>query len=73
LREFLVRNRNYVATSDAMNLHPNTFQYRVAQAMELCGQSFGDPHTVFKVQMALEVCRWMAPVVLRAVNERRPG
>jgi DNA-binding PucR family transcriptional regulator len=73
LREFLARNRSYVATADAMILHRNTIQYRVAQAMELCGQSFDDPHTVFKVQMALEVCHWMAPGVLRAANQRRLG
>ncbi|SOJ54838.1 Purine catabolism regulatory protein [Mycobacterium simulans] len=68
LREFLARNRSYVATAEAMILHRNTIQYRVAQAMELCGQSFDDPDAVFKVQVALEVCRWMAPGVLRAAN-----
>jgi DNA-binding PucR family transcriptional regulator len=68
LREFLVRNRSYVATADAMILHRNTVQYRVAQAMELCGQSFDDPDAVFKVQTALEVCRWMVPAVLRVSN-----
>ena len=68
LREFLVRNRSYVATADAMILHRNTIQYRVAQAMELCRQSFDDPDAVFKVQTALEVCRWMAPAVLRVAN-----
>jgi DNA-binding PucR family transcriptional regulator len=72
LREFLVRNRSYVATADAMVLHRNTIQYRVAQAMDLCGQSFDDPDMVFKVQTALEVCRWMAPAVLRPANRRRP-
>ena len=41
--------------------------------MELCRQNFDDPHTVFKVQMALEACRWMAPGVLRAASQRRPG
>jgi DNA-binding PucR family transcriptional regulator len=66
LREFLARNRSYLATAEAMTLHRNTIQYRVTQAMELCGQSFGDPDAVFRVQTALEVCRWMAPVVLRA-------
>jgi DNA-binding PucR family transcriptional regulator len=35
LREFLSRNRIYVATADAMLLHRNTIQYRMAQAMEL--------------------------------------
>jgi DNA-binding PucR family transcriptional regulator len=71
LREFLTRNRSYVATAEAMILHRNTIQYRVAQAMDLCGQSFDDPDAVFKVQTALEVCRWMAPVVLRPANQRR--
>ena len=68
LREFLARNRSYVATAEAMILHRNTIQYRVTQAMELCGQSFDDPDAVFKVQVALEACRWMAPAVLRAQN-----
>jgi DNA-binding PucR family transcriptional regulator len=66
LREFLARNRSYVATAEAMILHRNTIQYRVAQAIELCGQSFDDPDAVFKVQTALEACRWMGPAVLRA-------
>lgn len=66
LREFLVRNRSYVATADAMILHRNTIQYRVGQAMELCGQNFDNPDAVFRVQTALEACRWMAPAVLRA-------
>jgi DNA-binding PucR family transcriptional regulator len=72
LREFLARNRSYVATADAMILHRNTIQYRVAQAMQICGQDFDDPDAVFRVQMALEACRFMAPAVLRAANERRP-
>jgi DNA-binding PucR family transcriptional regulator len=66
LPEFLARNRSYVATAEAMILHRNTIQYRVTQATELCGQSFDDPGAVFKVQTALEACRWMGPAVLRA-------
>ncbi|CAM2902435.1 hypothetical protein BST27_11105 [Mycobacterium intermedium] len=66
LREFLARNRSYVATAEAMTLHRNTIQYRVGQAMETCGQDFDDPDAVFAVQTALEICRWMAPAVLRA-------
>jgi DNA-binding PucR family transcriptional regulator len=72
LREFLARNRSYVATADAMILHRNTIQYRVAQAMELCGQNFDNPDAAFKVHIALEICRWMAPAVLRAANQQRP-
>ena len=70
LRVFLARNRSYVATAEAMILHRNTIQYRVTQAMELCGQSFDDPDAVFNVQIALEVCRWMAPGVLRTAKQR---
>lgn len=65
LRTFLLRNRSYVATADVMVLHRNTIQYRVAQAMEYCGQNFDDPEAVFNVQIALELCQWMAPGVLR--------
>ncbi|OSC40807.1 PucR family transcriptional regulator [Mycobacterium decipiens] len=68
LRQFLVRNRSYVATAEAMVLHRNTIAYRVAQAMDLCGQSFDDPEAVLRVQIALEICRWMAPAVLRPAN-----
>lgn len=68
LREFLARNRSYVATADAMNLHRNTIQYRVTQAMEICGQNFNDPDAVFRVQTALEVCRWVGPAVLGRVK-----
>jgi DNA-binding PucR family transcriptional regulator len=71
LREFLARNRSYVATADAMILHRNTIQYRVAQAMELSGQRFDEPDAVFRVQMALEACRWMGSAVLRAANQPR--
>jgi DNA-binding PucR family transcriptional regulator len=65
LREFLARNRSYVATAEAMTLHRNTIQYRVTQAMECCGQNFDDADAVFNVQIALQVCRWMAPALLR--------
>jgi DNA-binding PucR family transcriptional regulator len=71
LREFLARNRSYVATAEAMILHRNTIQYRVAQAIELCEQRLDDPDAVFRVQMALEVCRWMGSAVLCAATRRR--
>jgi DNA-binding PucR family transcriptional regulator len=70
LRVFLTRNRSFVATAEAMILHRNTIQYRVTQAMELCGQTFDDPDAVFNVQVALEVCRWMAPGVLRPAKQQ---
>ncbi|MBV9089761.1 MAG: helix-turn-helix domain-containing protein [Mycobacteriaceae bacterium] len=66
LREFLCRNRSYAATAEAMFLHRNTIQYRVAQAMERCGGRFDDPDAVLKVQIALYACHWLAPAVLRA-------
>jgi DNA-binding PucR family transcriptional regulator len=66
LREFLARNRSYAATAEALFLHRNTIQYRVAQAMERCGHSLDDPEAVLNVQFALQVCRWLAPAVLQA-------
>jgi len=65
LRKLLARNRSYIATAEAMILHRNTIQYRVAQAMKLCGRSFDDPDTVFKVRTAVEACRSMGSAVLR--------
>ena len=64
LREFLARNRSFAATADAMFLHRNTVQYRVAQAMELCGHHLDDPDAMLNLQIALLACRWMGPVVL---------
>jgi DNA-binding PucR family transcriptional regulator len=69
LREFLARNRSYAATADAMFLHRNTIQYRVAQAMERCGHSFDNPEAMLNVQMALQVCRWLGPAVLHPAQQ----
>ena len=68
LREFLARNRTYTAPDRSIILQPNTIPYPVAEAIQLCGQRFDDPDAVFKVQLALEVCRWMAPAVLAAAG-----
>lgn len=65
LREFLARNRSYAATAEALFLHRNTIQYRVAQAMERCGQSLDDPEAALNVQFALQVCHWLSPAVLQ--------
>lgn len=70
LREFLARNRTYIAPDRSIILQPNTIPYTVAEAIQLCGQRFDDPDAVFKVQLALEVCRWMAPTVLAAAGGR---
>jgi DNA-binding PucR family transcriptional regulator len=69
LREFLASNRNHVATADAMQLPPNIIQEAVARAMHLCGQGFDDPDALFRVQIALEACRWMAPALLHMAHE----
>ncbi|WAC89533.1 helix-turn-helix domain-containing protein [Mycobacterium sp. Aquia_213] len=69
LREFLSRNRSHVATADAMQLPPNIIQEAVTRAMQLCGQSLGDPDAMFRVQIALEACRWMAPALLHMAHE----
>ncbi|WP_264000867.1 hypothetical protein [Mycobacterium florentinum] len=67
--EYLSRSRNHVATAYAIQLPPNIIQEAVARAMHLCGQAFGDPDAMFRVQIALEACRWMAPTLLHMAQE----
>ncbi|MEM6107939.1 helix-turn-helix domain-containing protein [Mycobacterium sp. 050272] len=69
LREFLSRNRSHVATAEVMQLPPNIIREAVTRAMHLCGHSFDDPDAVLRVQIALEVCRWMAPALLHMAHE----
>ncbi len=69
LREYLSRNRDHVATADAMRLPPNIIQEAVARAGQMCGQRFGDPDATLRLQIALEACRWMAPAVLHMAHE----
>lgn len=69
LREYLSRNRDHVATADAIKLPPNIIQEAVARAGQLCGQRFGDPDATLRLQIALEACRWMAPAVLHIAHE----
>ena len=71
LRVFLARNRSYAATAEALFLHRNTIQYRVAQALESCGHNLDDPEAVLNVQLALLVCRWLSPAVLQAPTAPR--
>lgn len=66
LREFLARNRSFAATADALFLHRNTIQYRVAQALDKCGATLDDPDFVVQVQIALLACRWLGSSVLTA-------
>jgi DNA-binding PucR family transcriptional regulator len=49
LRQFLARNRSYVATAEATTLHRNTIQYRLTQATELSRLNVDDPDAVLKV------------------------
>jgi DNA-binding PucR family transcriptional regulator len=37
--------------------------------MDLCGHSLGDADAMFRVQIALEACRWMAPALLHMAHE----
>lgn len=64
LREFLARNRSYAATAEALFLHRNTIQYRVAQALDKCGATLDDPDFVVQIQIALMACRWLGRSVL---------
>lgn len=64
LREFLAHNRSFAATAEAMALHRNTVQYRIAQAMRCCRTSLEDPDAMLNVQIALDACRWLGAAVL---------
>jgi DNA-binding PucR family transcriptional regulator len=64
LREFLARGRSFAATAEAMTLHRNTVQYRIAQAMRCCRTSSDDADAMLNVQIALDACRRLGPTVL---------
>jgi DNA-binding PucR family transcriptional regulator len=64
LREFLAHNRSFAATAEAMTLHRNSIQYRIAQAMRCCRTSLDDADAMLNVQIALDACRWLGPAVL---------
>lgn len=59
LRVFLAHNRSFTATAAAMNLHRNTVQYRIEQALALCT---ADP---LDVAVALTACKWLGSTVLQ--------
>ncbi|MGW4244361.1 PucR family transcriptional regulator [Nocardia sp. NPDC004722] len=65
LRVFLLHNRSYSATAEAMTMHRNTIQYRVQQALDLCGHSFDDdPVHTLDVQLALHAAHWLGSAML---------
>jgi hypothetical protein len=56
LLAFLRNNRSYADTADELQVHRNTVQYRVNQALEECGRPLGpDP---LHLRLALEISRW---------------
>jgi DNA-binding PucR family transcriptional regulator len=64
LRVFLDRNRSYAGAAQIMMMHRNSIQYRVQQAMEVCGQDLDEPGVAFELQAALVAARWLGASVL---------
>ncbi|WP_214369382.1 PucR family transcriptional regulator [Pseudonocardia sp. H11422] len=63
LRLFLATNRSYLATAEQLVVHRNTVHYRIAQIAEKYTPDLDrDP---FELQLALNICRWYGPKVLR--------
>lgn len=64
LRMFLSLNRSFAATAEEMNLHRNSVQYRVHQAMEQCGRDLNETDVTFELQAALSIVHWLGSPVL---------
>jgi len=64
LLAFLVYNRSYAATAQAMVMHRNSVQYRVQRALELCGRDLNDADVALDVHTALTAAHWLGRAVL---------
>jgi hypothetical protein len=64
LRTFLSHNRSYAATAQTMIMHRNSVQYRVNQALALCGRELTDLDVALDVQVALNAAHWLGRAVL---------
>lgn len=65
LRAFLAHNRSYAATAQAMIMHRNSVQYRVNQALALCGRELTEVDVALDLQVALNATYWLGRAVLR--------
>jgi DNA-binding PucR family transcriptional regulator len=64
LRTFLSHNRSFAATAQTMIMHRNSVQYRVNQALALCGRELTDVDVALDVQVALNAAHWLGRAVL---------
>lgn len=64
LRSFLSHNRSYAATAETMIMHRNSVQYRVNQALALCGRELTDLDVSLDLQVALNAAHWLGRAVL---------
>jgi len=67
LRVFLGCGSSYKMAAEELNLHFNTVKYRVGRAVARRGSEIGSPRFEDRldVELALLVCHWYGPVVLR--------
>lgn len=71
LRVFLGAGSSYKAAAERLHLHYNSVKYRVARAVERRGRPImGDR---LDVEIALLVCQWYGPSVLRPVAHTSGG
>lgn len=64
LRGFLAHHSSYAATAQAMTMHRNSVQYRVNQALDLCGRDLNEVGVVLDLQVALDAAHWLGRAVL---------
>ncbi|WP_024794964.1 PucR family transcriptional regulator [Tomitella biformata] len=68
LCSFLMNGRSFAAASALLNVHRNTIQYRVGQALDVGGLSLADPDEIWNIQIALQACHWLGHSVLRGTE-----
>jgi DNA-binding PucR family transcriptional regulator len=64
LLNFLSHNRSYAATAQTMIMHRNSVQYRVNQALALCGRELTEVDVALDLQVALNAAHWLGRAVL---------
>ncbi|SNR49840.1 PucR C-terminal helix-turn-helix domain-containing protein [Haloechinothrix alba] len=63
LRVFLSEGGSYAAAAGRLNLHKNSIQYRIRKAEDELGHPVREKR--LHVELALNVCHWLGPAVLR--------
>lgn len=64
LSTYYATGESHVHTAQQMTLHRNTVKYRITKALE-AAQTTGTPHEKLDIALALQVCHFLGPNVLR--------